>query len=194
MAIGIYARVSTADQRCEVQLEALRAYTQRRGDTAVEFVDRGVSGAKDRRPALDKLLQAARRREVSAVVVTKLDRLARSVRHLLNIAAELEALGVALVILDQALDTGTPTGRLLFQLLGSIAEFERELIRERQAAGIARAKRHGTRSGRPFGRTSAVSEAVRKRVVRLHAGGRSVRQIACMVGLTKSTVGRLVAH
>ena len=95
----------------------------------MEYVDHGVSGAKDSRPALDEMLEAVRLRRVGAVVVTKLDRLARSVRHLITLAAELEALGVDLVVLDQAIDTGTPAGRLMFHVLGSIAEFERDLIR-----------------------------------------------------------------
>jgi DNA invertase Pin-like site-specific DNA recombinase len=141
---AIYARVSTCDQTVAPQLDALRSYCERRGLDAVEFVDEGISGAKDRRPALDSMLAAVRRREVDLVAVVKLDRLARSVRHLTTLAAEFEALGVDLVVLDQGVDTSTPAGRLLFHVLASIAEFERSLIVERTRAGLAAARRRGT--------------------------------------------------
>jgi DNA invertase Pin-like site-specific DNA recombinase len=146
---AIYARVSTTDQSPENQLGALRAYVAARGWTAAEHVDHGVSGTKERRPALDALLAEARRRKIDVVVCIKLDRLARSVRHMVALAAELEALGVALVVIDQAIDTTTPAGRLLFNVLASIAEFERDLIRERVVAGLRRAKAQGRRLGRP---------------------------------------------
>ena len=132
--VALYARVSTTDQNTDAQVTALREYAAARGLEVEEesvYVDAGVSGAKDRRPALDRMLADARRRRFDAVACTKLDRLARSVRHLLNLGAELESLGVDLIVLDQALDTSTPSGRLLFALLGAIAEFERDLIRSR---------------------------------------------------------------
>ena len=146
--VALYARVSTQDQNLEAQAHALRTYAEARGLQAQEFHDQGQSGAKDRRPALDALLQAVRRREVDGVVVCKLDRLARSVRHLTALAAEFEALGVHLVVLDQAIDTSTPSGRLLFHVLGSVAEFERDLILERTHAGLAAARRRGIVVGR----------------------------------------------
>ena len=186
--IALYARVSTADQHAEVQLADLRAYAKRRGLHALEYVDEGVSGARDRRPALDALLDAVRRRETSAVVVTKLDRLARSVRHLTALAAELEALGVDLVVLDQSIDTGTPTGRLLFHVLGAIAEFERDLIRERTRAGLAAARRRGRHPGRP----RALDDRTRDRVRRLRTSGHSIRAIAGKLELSKSVVARAV--
>jgi DNA invertase Pin-like site-specific DNA recombinase len=126
--VALYARVSTTDQHPEIQIHALRAYAEARGFEVVEtYIDHGVSGAKDRRPALDRLLADARRRRFDVLAITKLDRLARSVRHLTTMAAEPETLGIDLVVLDQSLDTGTPAGRLLFNVLGSIAEFERDL-------------------------------------------------------------------
>ncbi len=134
--LALYARVSTTDQTADSQLDALRQYALRRGQRAIEFVDHGVSGSSRTRPALDQLMTAVRRREVSAVVTTKLDRLARSVRHLTVLAGELEALSTDLVVIDQVIDTSTPSGRLLFNVLGSIAEFERDLIRERTLAGL----------------------------------------------------------
>jgi DNA invertase Pin-like site-specific DNA recombinase len=142
---ALYARVSTADQNTENQLTSLRLFTEARGWAPAEFVDHGVSGAKERRQALDALLAAARARKIDVVVCTKLDRLARSVHHLVALGKELEALRVDLVVLDQ-IDTTTPPGRLLFHVLASIAEFERDLIRDRVMAGIKRAKAQGRRA------------------------------------------------
>ncbi len=184
--IAIYARVSTVDQHPEVQLERLRQYAAARGVEAVEFVDHGVSGRKDKRPALDKLLGTARRREVSAVVVVKLDRLARSVRHLTRLAEEFEALSVDLVVLDQAIDTGTPAGRLLFSMLGAIAEFEGDLIRDRTRAGLAAARRRGVQLGRP----PVVDDLMRSRIQRLRRCGRSYSEIASATGISRTSVIR----
>src|SRR5207247_10425474 len=111
---ALYARVSTMEQSPSSQLDTLHAFAGARGWTAGEFVDHGISGAKEHRPALDALLVEARKRKVDVVVCVKLDRLARSVRHLVTLAKELEVLGVDLVVLDQAIDTTTPSGRLLF--------------------------------------------------------------------------------
>src|SRR5262245_6076065 len=131
---ALYARVSTSDQTPATQLEALRAFGTARGWRTAEYVDHGVSGAKERRPGLDGLLAAVRARRVDVVACVKLDRLARSTRHLVTLAADLEALGVDLVVLDQAIDTTTPSGRLMFHVLAAIAEFERDLIRDRVVA------------------------------------------------------------
>ena len=183
--------MSTVDQHTEPQLHALRGYAEARGfEIAAEYVDHGVSGAKDRRPALDRLLASARRRGFDVLAVTKLDRLARSVRHLTALAAELEALGIDLVVLDQSIDTNTPAGRLLFNVLGSIAEFERDLIRERVSAGVASAKRGGVRLGRP----AALTAETAQRVARLHGCGHSVRAIAKLLGIRKDVVAREVAR
>ena len=184
--LALYARVSTTDQTADSQLDALRQYALRRGQPAIEFVDRGVSGASRTRPALDQLLTAVRRREVSAVVTTKLDRLARSVRHLTVLAGELEALSTDLVVLDQVIDTSTPSGRLLFNVLGSIAEFERDLIRERTLAGLEAARRRGKRLGRP----RALDEQGRRRVARLRTSGHSLREIGELLGVSHPTVLR----
>jgi len=149
---ALYARVSTTDQTPENQLAALRAFAAARGWQDVEHVDHGISGAKERRPALDAMMAAARKRKIDIIACVRLDRLARSTHHLLTMARELEALGVDLVATDQAVDTTTPAGRLLFTVLGAIAEFERDLIRDRVMAGLERARRRGTKSGRPIGR------------------------------------------
>src|SRR5215467_9830357 len=155
--VALYARVSTTDQSCDTQLLALRGYAEARGWQTLEYPDEGVSGTRDHRPKLDAMMADVRRRKVSAVVVVKLDRLARSVHHLVTLAKELEALGVDLVVLDQGIDTTTPSGRLLFHVLAAIAEFERELIRERVVAGLRRARARGKRLGRP--RTQHVTPA-----------------------------------
>jgi DNA invertase Pin-like site-specific DNA recombinase len=152
MRSAIYARVSTAEQQVDNQLLELRRYTEARGWSAKEYVDVGVSGAKDRRPALDALLKDAKRRRFDVLVVWRLDRLGRNLRHLILLLDELAAVGVAFVSLGEGIDTGTPAGRLQLHILGAIAQFERERIRERVVAGLARARSHGKRLGRPKSR------------------------------------------
>lgn len=186
---ALYARVSTAEQTPENQLAALRAYVAARGWRVTEFVDHGISGAKERRPALDALLAAARRRHVDVVVCIKLDRLARSVRHMVALAAELEALGVDLVVVDQAIDTTTPAGRLLFNVLASIAEFERDLIRERVMAGLRRARAQGRRLGRP--RLHHVDPAGAGALL---ATGMSLRAVARQLKVHPTAITRVLAH
>ena len=149
MKAAIYARVSTVDQEPENQLAEVRRYVQARGWTAVEYVDRGVSGAKDRRPALDQLLTNARRRRFDVVVCWRLDRLGRNLKHLITLLEELQVLGVAFVSLPEGIDATTPAGKLQMHILGAIAEFERERIRERVLAGLQRARSLGKRLGRP---------------------------------------------
>jgi putative DNA-invertase from lambdoid prophage Rac len=152
MKAGVYARVSTIDQEPENQLAELRRYVQARGWTAVEYVDRGVSGAKDRRPALDRLVVDARRRRFDVLVCWRLDRLGRNLKHLITLIDELQALGVAFVSLAEGIDATTPAGKLQLHILAAIAEFERERIRERVLAGLQRAKAQGKRLGRPHAR------------------------------------------
>jgi putative DNA-invertase from lambdoid prophage Rac len=148
MKAAIYARVSTADQSCENQLIELRRYCSARGWNAIEYVDTGVSGAKDRRPALDQLMADARRRNVDTVVVWRLDRFGRNLRHLITAIEELNAAGVSFISLGENIDTASPAGRLLLGVMASFAEFERERIRERIHAGLARARRQGQKLGR----------------------------------------------
>lgn len=184
--LALYARVSTGGQDAEIQSHDLRAYAERRGVEFELYVDQAVSGRKDRRPGLDRLLDDARRRRVDAVVVTKLDRLARSVRHLTELAATFEGLGVDLVVLDQGIDTSTPGGRLLFHVLAAVGEFEVDLIRERTRAGVAAARRKGRHPGRP---RTLDAEGVR-RVKRLQASKNSIRRIAQVLGVGRGTVER----
>ena len=149
MRAAVYARVSTFGQEPENQLQELRRYVEARGWTATEFVDRGVSGSKDRRPALDALLKDAKRRRFDVLVCWRLDRLGRNLRHLILLLDELHALGIGFVTLGEGIDTTSPTGRLVLHVLGAISEFERERIRERVIAGLQRAKAQGRRLGRP---------------------------------------------
>src|SRR5262249_41868766 len=185
--VAIYARVSTIDQNPNLQLDELSRYAGVRGlQLVATYVDQGVSGAKSQRPQLGALMAAAKRRQFDALLVWKLDRLARSVRHLTTLAGELEALGIDLVVPGQAIDTSTPTGRLLFNMLGAIAEFERDLIRERVVAGMRAAQRRGKAIGRP----QRIQGDQRDRITRLRRSGRSLREIATLLGVSKSTVGR----
>src|SRR6195256_966694 len=140
MKAAIYARVSTFDQEPENQLQELRRYVQARGWTSIEFVDRGVSGSKDRRPALDQLLKDARRRKFDVLVCWRLDRLGRNLKHLITLLEDLQALGVAFVSLAEGIDATTPAGKLQMHILGAIAEFERDRIRERVLVGLQRAR------------------------------------------------------
>jgi len=131
MRAAIYARVSTLDQEPENQLAELRRYVEARGWTAVEYVDKGVSGAKDRRPALDRLLVAGKRRQFNVLAVWRLDRLGRSLKHLVILIAELEALGIAFASLGEGIDCTTPAGKLQLHVVAALAEFERSRIAER---------------------------------------------------------------
>src|SRR5216683_325530 len=151
MHAAIYARVSTHNgQNPEMQLAELREYCARRGWEIVgEYVDAGVSGARERRPELDRMLITCKRRQVDAVVVYRYDRFARSLRQLVNALCEFNELGVQFISLHEGVDTSTPNGRLVFGIFASIAEFERELIRERVRSGIAAARAKGTQLGRP---------------------------------------------
>ena len=180
MKVAIYARVSTHDQTAENQLLELRRYVEARGWTAVEYVDQGVSGAKDRRPALDQLLTDAKRRRFDVVVCWRLDRLGRNLKHLITLLDELQSLGVAFVSLAEGIDATTPAGKLQMHILGAIAEFERGRIVERVRAGLARARAQGKRLGRP-----------KRRVPALHGvAGLTVRAAAAQLGVSRSTASR----
>ncbi|MGH7338561.1 MAG: recombinase family protein [Myxococcota bacterium] len=171
---ALYARVSSNEQHVDAQLTQLREYSSRQGWSAQEFVDEGQSGAKARRPALDAMVAAVHKRQIDALVITKLDRLGRSVSHLCDVASKLRAAGVRLVVLDQGVDTETATGELLFHVLGAVAQFERSLIVERTRAGLAAARRRGKR----LGRRPVLDQRGRERAQRLARAGRSVREVA----------------
>jgi DNA invertase Pin-like site-specific DNA recombinase len=182
MKAAIYARVSTLDQEPENQLAELRRYVEARGWTAVEYVDRGVSGAKDRRPALDRLVADAKRRRLDVLVCWRLDRLGRNLKHLITLLDELQSLGVSFVSLAEGIDATTPAGKLQMHILGAIAEFERGRIVERVRAGLARARAEGKRLGRqPYDIANARFEAV---------SHLSLRDAARTIGVSRSVVHR----
>jgi DNA invertase Pin-like site-specific DNA recombinase len=150
MKAAIYGRVSTTAQDTNLQMREVRQFVQRRGWQIVEeYIDKGISGSKEKRPALDKLMYEAKRRRFDAVVVYRYDRFARSLRHLVNALEEFRALGIEFVSIHEGVDTSTPNGRLVFGIFASIAEFERELIRTRVRSGLAAAKARGIQLGRP---------------------------------------------
>jgi DNA invertase Pin-like site-specific DNA recombinase len=183
---AIYVRVSTLDQEPENQLRELRAYAAIRQWEVREYVDHGVSGARESRPALDALVKDAKRRKFDVLLVWRLDRLGRNLRHLVMLLDELQALGVAFVTLGEGIDTSTPAGRLQLHVLAAMAEFERARISERVRAGVARARAQGRRLGRP--RRPALSGEQRQA---LH--GMSVREAAKHLKVSPATAHRWLA-
>ncbi len=187
MKAALYARVSTTGngQDPTMQTRELEEYCQRRGWTIADsYVDAGVSGSKDSRPELNRLMADAKQRRFDTVLVWKLDRFGRSLRHLVNALAELEALGVAFISLKDNLDLGTPSGRLMFQIIGAMAEFERSLIQERVRAGLRNARAKGKRLGRP---KKVVDVA---KIAALRAQGRSWSEISALMGMGRGTAQR----
>ena len=187
--VAIYVRVSTVEQETELQEHELREYCERRGWSYVVYRDRGQSGAKNDRPALTAMMNDLRRRKIDVVVVWALDRLARSLKQLLSIAEECRSLGADLVSLRQNVDTTLPAGRLTFQVLGAVAEFEREMLRERVKAGMAQAKRLGRHIGRPALRKFQMTEIEEMKLLRSQA--MSLRRLATDFGTTQWMAARL---
>jgi DNA invertase Pin-like site-specific DNA recombinase len=186
---AIYARVSTKNngQNPETQLIALREYVQHRGWELIgQYVDHGVSGSNESRPELDRLMKDARARALDAVIVARFDRFARSTRHLVTALEEFSSLGVDFISLNESIYTSNAMGKMVFTVLGAVAELERNIIRERVTMGLKRARKEGKTLGRP--RVVVDREKVRM----MHKQGSSVRAIAAQLGLTKSTVHGIV--
>ncbi len=185
---ALYARVSTSNHGQDVglQLDELRQVAGQRGWHIVEeFVDEGVSGSAESRPALDRMLEQARRGKLDLVVVWKLDRLGRSLQHLLQVLDELQHQGVGFVsVRDAGIDTTSPSGRLLLHLLGAFAEFERSMIRERVVAGVRRAQSKGKHCGRP-----RVELDLRPATSMLDAGY-GLKAVASSLGISRTTLRR----
>jgi len=186
MRVALYARVSTKNsQDPETQLLALREYAKaRRLEVFGEYVDIGISGGKDSRPALNELMADARKRRFDVVLVARFDRFARSTRHLVLALEEFNALGVDFISLAESIDTSTPMGKMTFTVIAAVAELERSLIRERVVMGLQRAKAQGKQLGRPKVKTSE------GQLLSFCEAGLSSRQIARLLGLSPSTVLR----
>jgi DNA invertase Pin-like site-specific DNA recombinase len=185
---AVYARVSTLDQNCEVQLADLRRYASQRFVHFCEYVDQGVSGTQRRRPQLDALMRDAHKRLFEVVLVWKFDRFARSLKHLIDSLEEFRALGIDFVSYTEGIDTTTPSGQLLFHVVGAVAQFERDLIAERVRAGMAHARAMGKHIGRP--RAKVDVEDVRD----LRSQGKSLRTIATALGVPISRVRRALSR
>jgi len=176
LRVALYARVSTKNngQDPETQLMALRDYASaRKLAVFAEYVDVGISGSKDSRPALNQLMADARKRRFDAVLVARFDRFARSTRHLVLALEEFNALGVDFISLSESVDTSTPMGKMVYTVIAAVAELERSLIRERVVMGLQRAKAQGKRLGRPSG-----TKANLRKIQKLKSQGLSIRQIA----------------
>jgi DNA invertase Pin-like site-specific DNA recombinase len=187
--VGIYARVSTSDQSTENQLLDLRRYSDHRGWLVQrEYIDHGVSGSKDSRPALDELMKDARRRRFDIVLVVKFDRFARSARHLLNALDEFQSLGIDFCSLHDAVDTTTPYGKAMFTIAGAMAELERELIRQRVKNGVQKARERGKRLGRPRIQVDL------DKVNQMLQEGRSCSIIGNVLGISRMTVAKALAE
>jgi DNA invertase Pin-like site-specific DNA recombinase len=184
---AIYMRVSTSSQSTENQRhELLRTAQGRHWEVVAEYTDDGISGAKGRadRPALDALLKDAVRGKFNLIAVWSVDRLGRSLQHLIEIVNEMESVGVDLYFHQQVLDTTSPSGKLAFSIFGALSEFERALIRERVKAGIERARRNGTRLGRP----TNLNDSVRAAIIALRASDMPIRRIAAQLKVGTGTV------
>jgi DNA invertase Pin-like site-specific DNA recombinase len=159
-AVAIYARVSTDRQTVDMQIHELKAYVERRGwNLHREFIDQGYSGSDTKRPAFQEMMNEAKKRRFDVLLVWKLDRLSRSMKDLVMVLNELGGLGIDFVSYDNNLDTSTPTGKLVFHVIGAVAEFEKDIIKERVKAGLENAKRKGKKLGRPGVDDSVIEEA-----------------------------------
>jgi DNA invertase Pin-like site-specific DNA recombinase len=183
MRIAIYARVSTKDQSCDLQVRDLKAYCSARKLTIFrEYIDSGESGAKDSRPKLNELMADARKRKFDAILVWRFDRFARSTKHLLLALEEFRSLGIQFISYQENIDTTSPLGQALFTIVSAVAQFERDLIRERVSAGIRHARACGKQLGRP---RRIVSQ---DELVRLKGEGYSLREIAKRLRVGYGTV------
>ena len=187
---GLYARVSTTGHGQDVglQLDELRAVALQRGWQSVEYVDEGISGTRESRPSLDRLMAEARAGRLDVVMVWRFDRFARSTTHLLTALEEFRTLNVGFISTREQIDTTTPVGKVLFTLIAAISEFERSLIVERVRAGVERARANGKHCGRP-----TVEIDLRPAVAMLDQG-RGLKQVASILGVNKNTLRARLAE
>jgi len=185
--IAIYARVSTTDQSTESQLLDLRRYTRERGWTIFkEYCDNGVSGTTESRPALNRLMNDAKKRRFDVVLVWRFDRFARSTKHLILALEEFRNLGIDFVSYQENIDTSSPLGSAIFTIISAVAQLERDIIAERVKAGLRRAKENGKKLGRP--KASVDTEKIR----RLRSEGLSLRAISQEIGISRTTVSQIL--
>ena len=188
---ALYMRVSTKGhgQTTDTQAMALREYAQRRGFEIIgEYRDEEISGSKDSRPALDRLMKDARQRRFDAVLVARFDRFARSTKHLVLALEEFSSLGVDFISLNESIDTSSPMGRMVFTVIAAVAELERSIIRERVLAGVDRARRQGKRFGRPL----VIVD--RQKMATMKANGQSIKSIARECGIARATVRSILGR
>ena len=182
--VAIYARVSTDKQKVDMQLNELRQYVARSGWTVYEeFIDQAATGGNTKRPAFQAMLAAARQKKFHILLVWKLDRLSRSLKDLIITLDELGSLGIDFVSYDNNLDTSTPTGKLVFQIVGAVAEFEKDIIRERVIAGLANARQKGKRLGRP-----PLPPHIYDQAIKMRAEGLSFKKIGIALGIDEGTI------
>src|SRR5262245_50578384 len=182
MRCAVYARVSNTEQEPENQLQELRRYAEARGWTIAEYIDRGIGGSRDRRPALDRLVGEAKRRGLDVLLVWRRDRLGRHLKRLVTLLEDVQAVGIAFVSLGEGIDCTTAAGRLQLHVLAALAEFERGRIAERVRAGLARVRASGKRLGRP------AANLVLADIVR--TAHLSVREAAATLGVSRSVMHR----
>ncbi len=182
--VAIYARVSTDRQKVDMQINELRQFAARSGwNIYEEYIDQNYSGGNTKRPAFTAMMDAARKRKFDLLLVWKLDRLSRSLKDLIVTLDELGSCGIDFVSYDNNLDTSTPTGKLVFQIVGAVAEFEKEIIRERVVAGLATARNKGKRLGRP-----PISKYVYDQALKMRSEGLSYRNIGKVLGIDEGTI------
>ncbi len=186
--VAVYARVSTLDQSTDSQLLDLRRYVaERQWHLYREYCDNGISGTKDSRPALDELMDAARKRKFDVVLVWRFDRFARSTKHLILALEEFRNLGIDFVSYQENIDTSSPLGSAIFTIISAVAQLERDIIAERVKSGLRRAKENGKKLGRPRGTALDV-----EMIHGLRSEGLSLQQIATELNTSKTTVSRLL--
>ncbi|MHA2218935.1 MAG: recombinase family protein [Candidatus Hodarchaeales archaeon] len=182
--VAIYARVSTDKQKVDMQLNELRSFVKRSGwKIYKEFIDEGYTGSNTKRPAFNEMISESRKRKFDILLVWKLDRLSRSLKDLINTLDELSDLGINFISYDNNLDTTTPTGKLVFQIIGAVAEFEKDIIRERVVAGLENARQKGKRLGRP-----TISNYTQEKAKDLRKQGLSFRKIEKQLGVGEGTL------
>ena len=182
--VAIYARVSTDKQKVDMQLQELRLFVKRSGWTIHnEYIDHGFTGANTNRPAFTVMLDDAKKRKFDILLIWKLDRLSRSMKDLINTLDELGHYGINFISYDNNLDTTTPTGKLVFHVIGAVAEFEKDIIRDRVIAGLAHAKSQGKRLGRP-----PLSDAKLTEAKKLLKQGLSMRAVEKKLGVGEGTI------